>query len=34
MAALSPQIEMLAYERVRSAFNPRDALPLNVICYF
>jgi len=29
-----PRIEMLTYYRVRSAFNPRDALPLNVIYNF
>jgi hypothetical protein len=26
-----PRIEMLTYLRVRSAFNPRDALPSNTI---
>ena len=29
-----PRIEMLTYERVRSAFNPLDALPLTVIWGF
>jgi glucosamine--fructose-6-phosphate aminotransferase (isomerizing) len=29
-----PRLEMLTYYGVRSAFNPRDALPLNAICYF
>jgi hypothetical protein len=28
------RIEMLTYSRVRSAFNPRDALPLIVIGNF
>jgi hypothetical protein len=26
-----PQIEILTYFRVRSVFNPREALPLNLI---
>jgi len=29
-----PQIEMLTYYRVRSAFNPRCALPSNLIRNF
>jgi hypothetical protein len=29
-----PRIKMLTYWRVRSAFNPRDAFPLNLIWNF